>query len=234
MGVLKDIFAMFKKRELRFIESYRESDQVHTFVFEKDKDLSWNAGQYGLITITHKKIKNGTKPFSLASAPAEEVVKLTTRIGETPSEYKKALLELKQGMTVSMQGPVGSFHLQDRSPALLIAGGIGITPFRSMLKQLELEGNGAGRTIRLLHIDSDRSHLYRDELEGIASRASIPATYVASRDDAQREIDEFAARHADGIYYIAGPKSMVESISTVLLVKKISKRNIKKDAFFGY
>jgi ferredoxin-NADP reductase len=234
MSILKDILAMFKKRELRFIESYRESEQVHTFVFEKANDLTWNAGQYGLITITHKKIKNATKPFSLASAPAEKVVKLTTRIGETPSEYKKALLELKEGMSVSMQGPVGSFSLQDRSPALLIAGGIGITPFRSMLKQIEAEGNGSGRTVRLLHIDSDKTYLYREELEGIASRASIPATYVASRDDAQREIDEFAARHADGTYYIAGPKSMVESISTALLNQKISKRKIKKDAFFGY
>jgi len=232
MSVLKDIFAMFQKRNLRFIESYKESEQVHTFVFEKDHDLSWNAGQYGLITISHKKMKQATKPFSIASAPAENVVKLTTRIGENPSEFKKALLELKEGMSVSMQGPLGSFYLQDRRPALLVAGGIGITPFRAMLKQLAAEGNGAGRTIRLLYIDSAQSYLYREELDSIAE--SVPVAYVASGDDAKREIDRFAGQHADGMYYIAGPKSMVESISTVLLEKKISKRNIKKDAFFGY
>ncbi len=92
------------------------------------------------LRITHKKIKNGTKPFTLASAPTEKVVKITTRISNDPSEFKKALLELKQGMTISMSGPVGSFYLKDNSPTLLIAGGIGITPFRSIIKQLEMKG----------------------------------------------------------------------------------------------
>ena len=87
-----------------------------------------------------------TRPFTLASAPAEKVVKITTRISNDPSEFKKALLELKQGMKISMSGPVGSFYLKDNSPTLLIAGGIGITPFRSIVKQIEIEGNSIETT----------------------------------------------------------------------------------------
>ena len=59
MSFFKDAIAIFKKRELAFIESYKESENVYTFLFEKEKDVTWKAGQHGLFTITHKKIKNG-------------------------------------------------------------------------------------------------------------------------------------------------------------------------------
>jgi NAD(P)H-flavin reductase len=71
MSFFKDTMAVFKKNELPLIEKYKESDGVYTFLFEKDKDLTWNAGQYGLFTIIHKKIKNATDPFSVASSPTE-------------------------------------------------------------------------------------------------------------------------------------------------------------------
>ena len=141
MSFFQDALSIFKKKDLLFLESYKESEDVYTFLFEKEEDLTWKAGQHGLLSITHKKIKNGTKPFTLASAPAEKVIKITTRISNDPSEFKKALLELKPGMKISMSGPVGSFYLKDNSATLLIAGGIGITPFRSIVKQLEVEGN---------------------------------------------------------------------------------------------
>lgn len=108
MSFFQDMFAVFKKRELPLMESRKESEDVYSFLFEKDKDLTWKAGQYGLFSITHKTIKNPTKPFSLAAAPAENMVKITTRIGENPSDFKKALLELKPGMKIKMSGPVGS------------------------------------------------------------------------------------------------------------------------------
>jgi ferredoxin-NADP reductase len=235
MAFFQDMFSIFKKRHLSFVESYKESEDVYTFLFEKEKDLNWKAGQYGLFSITHKSIKNATKPFSLASAPFENVVKITTRIGDHPSDFKKAMLELKQGMNMKMSGPVGSFCLEDNSPSLLIAGGIGITPIRSIVKQLEAEGGGNGKQIRLLYLDSNKSYLYKEELDGISGRTEIEIAYLNSRDDLHREIDKFADSNKDnGKYFIAGPKSMVDSISTYVQGKSIPKRNIKKDAFFGY
>ena len=109
MSFIKDILSIFKKSELPLLESYKESEDVYTFLFEKEKDLTWKAGQHGLFRITHKKIKNPIRPFSVASAPTEDVVKITIGINDDPSDFKKAMLELKQGMKVSMSGPVGSF-----------------------------------------------------------------------------------------------------------------------------
>lgn len=235
MGFFQDMISIFKKKELSFLESRKESDDVYSFLFEKGQDLTWQAGQYGLFIITHKKVKNGTKPFSIASAPAENIVKITTRIGDNPSEFKKALLELQQGMKVKLGGPVGSFSVEDNSPSLLIAGGIGITPFRSILKQIEAEGNGGGAPKKLLYLDSKTSYIFKDELDEITKNTSINVTYLDSRDDLHQEIDKFnAAYKNNGKYFIAGPKSMVESISGYLQNHHISKRNIKKDAFFGY
>jgi predicted ferric reductase len=235
MSFFQDVLSIFKKRELLFLESYKESDGVYSFLFEKEKDLTWKAGQHGLFSITHKKVKNPTKPFTIASAPTENVIKLTMSISDAPSDFKKAMLELKQGMKVSMSGPVGSFYLKENRPTLLVAGGIGITPIRSMVKQLEAEGNGAGKQIHLLYMDSKKSYIYRDELDELAKNTSITVTYVDSRDDLHQEIDKFSSLNKNnGLYFIAGPKSMVDSISSYLQDNNISKKNIKKDAFYGY
>ncbi|KAB2329733.1 FAD-dependent oxidoreductase [Cytobacillus depressus] len=235
MSFFQDTLSIFKKRELLFLESYKESEDVYTFLFEKEKDLTWKSGQHGLFRITHKKIKNPIRPFTVASVPTENVLKITMGISDDPSEFKKAMLELKQGMKVSMSGPVGGFYLKDNNPSILIAGGIGITPFRAILKQIEAEGKGGEKQIHLLYIDSKKSYIYKDELDEIADNPSISVTYLDSRNDLHQEIDKFTTLYKNnGNYFIAGPKAMVDSISTYLQNNNISKRNIKKDAFFGY
>ncbi|WP_099364473.1 FAD-dependent oxidoreductase [Fredinandcohnia onubensis] len=233
MGFFQDMIAVFKKRQLVFIESYKESDDVYTFVFEKEKDLTWKAGQHGLFSITHKKVKNPTKPFTIAAAPSENIVRLTMKINDKPSDFKKAMLELKQGMTIGMSGPLGSFNVNDDRPTVLIAGGIGITPFRSIVKKIEAEGKGNKKPIHLLYMDSEKSYLFKDELD--ANNASISTTYLDSRDNLHQEINKLANLYQNnGQYLIAGPKSMVDSISSYLQNNSISKKNIKKDAFYGY
>jgi NAD(P)H-flavin reductase len=235
MSFFQDALSMFKKRDLSFLESYKESEDVYTFLFEKENDLRWIAGQHGLFTITHKKIKNKTRPFTIASAPSENEVRLTMRIGENPSDFKKAMLELKQGMTINMTGPLGSFNLQDNSPSLLIAGGIGITPFRSILKQIESEGNDVNMPIHLLYMDSSKSFIFKDELDAIVNNTSISVMYLDSRDDLFHKIDTFTTLNkGNGNYLIAGPKSMVKTVFNFLKSKHIPKKNINKDAFYGY
>lgn len=235
MGFFQDVFSIFKKKDLVFMESRKEKENVYTFLFEKENDLIWKAGQHGLFSITHRSVKNGVRPFTIASAPAENVIKLTTRISEEPSEFKKALLELKEGMKVKMSGPVGSFYMKDSNPTLLIAGGIGITPYRSILKQIEAEGTIGEKPIHLLYLDSQKSYLYKDELDGLANHSAISITYLDSREDLHQEMDKFTDLYKDeGKYFIAGPKSMVDDLAAYLQNRNISKRNIKKDSFFGY
>lgn len=139
-------------------------------------------------------------------------------------------------MTIKMGGPVGAFCLEDRSPALLVAGGIGITPIRSIVKQLEAEGKKDEKHIHLLYMDSQKTYVFKDELDAIAARTSIRVSYLDSRDRLQQEIDQFAALHPkdDGQYLLSGPKAMVDSTSAYLLSQGVSKQQVKKDVFYGY
>ena len=235
MGFLKDTLAVFKKRDLALLESRKEAEDVYTFLFEKDDDLVWKAGQHGLFTIAHKKIKNGTRPFTIASSPDENNVRVTTRISGNPSDFKKAMLELEKGMAIRMSGPAGSFHLESNRPSLLIAGGIGITPFRSMLRQLEAEGEKHAQPIHLIYLDGEKSYIFKGEFDEIADRTSASIVYVDSREEVRTEIDKFAAANgSNGDYFIAGPTAMVDSLSDYIRSKGISKRSIKKDSFYGY
>ncbi|MDQ0157509.1 FAD-dependent oxidoreductase [Robertmurraya andreesenii] len=235
MGIIQDISRILKKRELKFIESYKESEEIHSFIFEKEKDLNWKAGQHGVFSILHKKIQKPTRPFSVASAPEENIVKITMVISEHPSEFKKAMLELSPGMKISMRGPIGPLYLDDKSPSLLIAGGIGVTPFRSILKQIEMVKGGIRNPITLLYMDSNKSYIYKNELDEMAKNPSIMINYLDSRDRLYQEIDRFTTMHKEsGIYCIAGTKAMVDSVSVYLKGHGIPKRNIKKDVFMGY
>ena len=119
------------------------------------------------------------------------MVRLTMRISDQRSEFKKAMLELKQGMKVKKSGPVGGFYLKENSPLLLIAGGIGITPFWSILQQLEAEENGQDNNIHLLYLDSNKSFIFKDELDRIADNTPIGVTYLDSRDELQKDSDFF-------------------------------------------
>lgn len=235
MSFFSDFVKIFKKRDIALLESFKESDDAHTFLFKKDHDVSWVAGQHALITVTHEKIKTPLKPFTVASAPAENVVRLTMGIGKEPSEFKKAMLNLKPGMTVKLTGPVGGFQLKDNSPAVFIAGGIGITPFRSIIKQLEADNRLGSMPIHLLYMDSKKSYIFKDELDKLDSRSPLEVVYLDSREDLNREIDKLTGQyHNNAKYYISGPKGMVNSLSEYVQSQQVSKRNIVKDAFFGY
>lgn len=88
--------------------------------------------------------------------------------------------------------------------------------------------------MQLLYLDSRKAYLFKDELDGIASRLSIRVSYLDSKEDLHRKIDMFTSQYKDGNCFVAGPKPMVDSVSGYLQKNNVPKRNIKKDAFFGY
>lgn len=235
MSFTQDIFPLFKKRQLSFRESYKESEDVYTFIFEKDESLKWKAGQHGIFTISHKRIKRPTRAFSIASADEEKIVKISMRIGENPSEFKQAMLELEKGMSISMRGPIGPLYIKDNSPTLLIAGGIGITPFRAVLKKLEMNNYKDAGHIRLIYIDSKEVYLYKDELDKISKEGKATIIYANNREQLYKEIENFTSGYQnEGRYYMSGSKAMVDSVAKFLKGKDIIKKNIKKDIFIGY
>ncbi|MCM2677634.1 FAD-dependent oxidoreductase [Alkalicoccobacillus plakortidis] len=234
MGLLKDVFSIFKKSELTYKRKIEESDDIFTFYFDKPKDLDWQAGQHGLFTITHQKIKNGTRPFTIATSPAEDELSITTKLTGELSAFKQSLSELETGMKINMSGPVGSFYLKDSNPALLIAGGVGITPYRAILKQIENEGLN-NREIKLLYISKPEETIYKEELTDLSTRLSVSVEFITEKSNLYPLIDQFSALHINnGQYYIAGSKPFVESVTNHIKGKGIRKAQIHKDTFLGY
>lgn len=233
MRFLQEAKQMFNKKELTFLESHQEEEGIYSFHFKKPEHLNWNAGQHGFFTITHKKINKPMRPFSISSAPSEGVVRITAGIGSQPSEFKRALLELKQGMTISMRGPVGPMYIAKPHPVYLIAGGIGITPFRAILK--DLEQRDYTEKIVLNYLDSKGIFLYRSELEELSRKKNLKVNYLHKRDDLYDRIDRHISQDKkEARYYLAGSKSMVDDLSKYLKNKKIDRKQIKKDPFIGY
>ena len=185
--------------------------------------------------------------FSLVSAPFEDELVIATRMRD--SDYKRVLAALEPGASVRLDGPFGSLTLhKDRArPAVLVAGGIGITPFISMLRQLRHDG--AGREVVLLYSNRrPEDAAFLDELMGMA-RSERGFRLVATMTDmalssrawhgATGPLDAAAigqaiAGLAAPIAYVAGPPAMVEAMRAALAGAGIDEDDVRSEDFFGY
>ena len=118
--------------KLTIVETRQESPTVKTFLFSSDPPVTWLPGQHVSMRIPHENPDNRgmVRQFSVSSSPTEKYLTITTRQGV--STLKKALFAMKPGEAIDGRGPGGIFTWTGETPALYLAGGIGVTPLRSM------------------------------------------------------------------------------------------------------
>jgi ferredoxin-NADP reductase len=152
--------------KLKFIGKRDEVKDVVTFMFEPEEKLGWQPGQYMhyVFDVAEKDEKGPERWFTNSAAPYEGKVFITTRLDNLPvSAVKKYLNNLAPGNEIEADGPKGKFVLQaDAKKYVLIAGGIGITPFRSMLAQLAHDHGPANAM--LLYANRDNNFVFDQEL----------------------------------------------------------------------
>lgn len=222
---------------LTFDRKIDELPGVSTFRFEAGS-AKWRAGQYYVFFTPSALFDKRTpfRPFSISSAPDEGYIQITTRIVESPSKFKQGLLNLKKGDKVYAVGPYGIFSLKAKAKHhVMLAGGIGITAFRSILKQAALGGDVS--KVTLLYSGKDQKFLFGPELEELA--AQYPGLQIHTISSPERINAEMVKKHIadpkDATFYISGPKPMVVGLSKELQSElRIPARNIKKDSFKGY
>ncbi|HVX58617.1 MAG TPA: FAD-dependent oxidoreductase [Candidatus Saccharimonadales bacterium] len=222
--------------KLRLLDQKEEVPNVRTFIFEAEEPLTWQPGQYMHYIFPHDNPDSrGTERwFTISSAPYEGHVQITTRFaGSDSSSFKKALLNLKSGDEIEADGPKGKFVLQEGDHHhVLIAGGIGITPYHSMLKQLAHDNKLSHAT--LLYANNDENFVFDDELESIAAQDS---TFHESKFVGRRITDEDLKAYAaedNSIFYLSGPEPMVENYEQVLAGLDVPAERVKTDYFPGY
>lgn len=213
---INDFKGYFKKNQIKFIEKIKESEDIYTFVFEKPMGLEWKSGQHGIFKINGVKGKKW-RAFSIVSNPSEEVIKIATRIGENPSSFKKALLNLSKGDTVNLNGPFGWMYYNREDESLFIAGGIGITPFVPLSKEVK-KG-------KLIYIDKGENYVYREVIKE-------NGVEVESRSELNKEILQEVFKYK--VIYISGPLSFIKYIKKEIKSNGIKNTKIIIDPFLGY
>lgn len=232
--------------QLRFLRRVREAHNTFSSYFEPDAALHFAAGQYLSLALPHAPVdgRGFERSFTIASSPSEPLVRLTTRASTPSSSFKHALAGLAPGAMLEADGPFGEFvYRATRRPAVFIAGGIGITPFRSMLG--ELATRRARPEIWLLYSNATPDFPFRAFLDMLA--ADWPQLHVVYRvtrpspawDGPTGRIDAaFIERHvppaAEADFYICGPSAMVDSMRGALLQAGTEATRIHDEGFPGY
>lgn len=235
MGFIQDLTPIFKKSKLTFLNRRQEVGNISSFLFQHDPAVHWKAGQHGILSFSRKLEGGSWRGFSIASHSNEGIVLISTRITDQPSAYKKALMELKPGDEISMRGPFGPFYLDgSKKPVVFIAGGIGITPYRSLILHSALDTRQAPSSIRLLYFDNTGNYAYRQELDDIVIKNDfIKVEYGTSEDLYGKIADQIRELGNGACYYISGPGKMVTSIKKSLAAQGIARNNIKHELFIG-
>ena len=208
------------------------------FHFDKPPGFAFRPGQAIELLLRDASGQETGHAFSLVSAPFEEQLVIATRMRDTP--YKRALGALQPGAAVRFEGPFGAMtlHKKTQRAAVFIAGGIGITPFMSMLRQSVRDG--MPQRIALIYSNRGRKDAaFIDELEAIAR--SNPGLRLVSTmtEEGGGLVDaamiSAAARDLPSpIFYVVGPPAMVEAMRETLATAGIDEDDIRSEDFYGY
>lgn len=233
---------------LRLVERIPMGPSSFDFVFQPNRRFAFVPGQYMEFTLTHPNpdVRGVRRYFTLASSPTEDLVHVGVRFYDKGSTYKRSMLNLRTDQSMLAGALGGDFTLpaDPSQPVVLIAGGIGITPYRSMLKYLV--DSGEQRPVTLLYSErTEQDIAYRDVLQA-AVRHGIRV--VCTLTDQQTPpspgfrtgfIDEDMIRTYGGdlahtLFYVSGPHGMVTALKHTLQSSGVPLAHIRTDFFSGY
>lgn len=240
------LFFQVTTATLSFIRRQHLAEAIDGLWFDATPPPIFEAGQFMELTLPHKASdsRGVRRFFTIASAPSESPLMLAAKFPDPMSSYKQALTELKPGDHAYVSQIGGSFTLpaDPTLPILMVAGGIGITPFRSMLA--ELKARRQSRPITLLYAAKHPDEFVFDELLDWADGQGMRVIRVVSdppkgwngkrgridRAMVERLVPDVRQR----LVYLSGPEPMVEAFQELFRGLGVPRTRIKRDFFPGY
>jgi ferredoxin-NADP reductase len=234
----------------RLLRRREIADDTMAFWFERPPQFRFQAGQAVSLTLRNPPetdAKGNRRTFSIASSPLEKDIMVVSRMRD--SAFKRTLRTMPLGAAVQLRGPIGNFTLTrgDRRPVVFLAGGIGITPFVSMLREQSVQG--MGRRIYLFYSNrTPGSSAFLDELTELAvadlqfrllatvTDVDVPAALwnghrgFISKDMLVGTVEDLL----EPDYYVAGPPPMTAAMVALLTDASVPQGQIHTDEFFGY
>jgi ferredoxin-NADP reductase len=202
-----------------------EYAQVHTFRFQPESPIAFVPGQYvHLLAPNSPPGRENVRHLSIASIPEDGPLEFTIDLSSA-TDYKKKFSNLDVGQKAHLFKVKGHFVLDENPPArvVFLAGGIGITPIRSLIRQIEKHHLPV--EWRLGHVSRDE-FLYQEELSrlgGLQQRVT--------RSDVPALVDKWTMERPDATYFVSGSARFVEGISVLLKQRGIPETAVKIENF---
>jgi glycine betaine catabolism B len=207
-----------------------------TFRFTRPPGFVFDAGQYFILRLDDKLVK----PFSFSSSPTEgDYLEFTTKM--SGSDYKRKLESLKPGGKVKMSGPMGKFTYGGQGKVVFLAGGIGITPFRSMAKYIADSKIDCDIVI-IWGVNTIEDAIFKDFFDTMTqANPRLKVVYVPVKPPGgwtgltgficEEHLQKRIPDPANRTYFICGPPKMVEAMGLTLKELKVPSDKVVVEKF---
>ena len=240
-----------KSKHMLTLESKEEAGtNTYEFIFKSKQRVKFTAGQYMEWTLGHKNpdARGNRRYFTIASSPTESKIRLGVKFYPNSSSFKRNMLNLQPGQQILAGSLAGDFILpKDKNKKLVfLAGGIGITPFRSMLQYL-LDKNEQRDIVLFYSNTSANEVVYEDVLVDaheklnirtvltITDKAGVPANWRGHTGYIDSHLlSTELSDYRDRVFYVSGSHSFVTAMEQVLSSLGVPNSQIKTDFFPGF
>jgi ferredoxin-NADP reductase/Na+-translocating ferredoxin:NAD+ oxidoreductase RnfD subunit len=234
---------------LKLKEKNRIAPDTYEFVFPVPRKFAFVPGQYMEWTLSHPDTddRGNRRYFTIASSPSERNLRLGVKFYQKSSTFKKALLAMDKDIEIVASQLAGDFVLPDdpQQKVVLVAGGIGITPFRSMIKYLL--DNRQRRPVTVFYTAASvNDFVYKDVLDraqaelgiqtiySVTDNSNLPASWTGQVGRISPQLIRSAVPdYRNCLFYISGPRGMVDSLTDTLHKLGVAGYQIKTDYFAG-
>ena len=239
-----------QKYSISLLKKEEVATGTMSFLFSRPENFIFKPGQHIDLTIPNppeNDDEGNIRTFSVANAPEEKGLLVATRMRDTA--FKRVLKALPEGSALEMDGPYGNMILQSNiaRPAVFLAGGIGITPFRSMA--FEAAAKNLPHKIFLFYSNRTlEDAAFLAELRALEEKNKnykLITTLTASEEAESGKSDEtgyiteamikkYIPEFLSPIYYLAGPPAMTAALHGILTEHGVSEDDIRMEEFSGY
>src|SRR5215470_19623875 len=220
------------------------------FQFERPPGFEFRPGQSADLTLLNPPetdSEGNTRTFSIASAPFEDQLMFATRMRDTA--FKRSLKKMPLGTVVKMDSAMGSFTLHKNSakPAVFLAGGIGVTPFSSIVRQADHDR--VPHKLYLFYSNRRPEDAPFVEVLQNLEKTNPQFRFIATMTEMRRSkktwngetgridqemLSKYLNELRGPIYYVAGPPALVSGMRKMLVASGVDEDEIRSDEFSGY
>lgn len=239
-----------EKLVLKLSQKIKAADDIFDFIFPLKNKLSFPPGQYMEWTLSHKNTdsRGNRRYFTIASSPTENNIRIGVKFYDPSSSYKKTLLSMDEKTPIIAASRAGDFTLTNNpgEKYVFMAGGIGITPFRSIIKYLIDTKKSCD--IILMYSNKNASEIvYKDIFNQAQKELNIKVVYTLTDKENipsfwqgnSGRIDEIMIKneipdYSKRLFYLSGPHNMVTAFEKTLKDIGIAKNRVRTDFFPGF